>query len=77
MTKINYMVPDQDDSIIRTTEILLEEIGATGFFSSNGLMSFWLDTYTISNEPKCFTGEVFPFDVPQCHFHECGDSGSD
>ena len=40
-------------------------------------MSFWLDTYTISNEPKCFTGEVFPFDVPQCKFHECGDGGDD
>ena len=38
-------------------------------------MRWYYDTYTISKEPKCYTGDAFPFEVPQCKLRECDNFG--
>ena len=53
------------------TKTLFESVVWGGQTIVEAKMKWWMGTYTVSNEPKCFTGDAFPFEVPQCVLREC------
>lgn len=54
-------------------EGLREARGLTGLYDSNARVTWHYATYTKSNVPRCYTGDAFPFEVPQCNLAKEGD----
>lgn len=49
---------------------LVKQVGITGTYTSSATVKWHYDTYTKSNVPRCYTGDAFPFEVPQCGLKE-------
>ena len=72
MIKNKSLFVDEQDPVLFTSGILPNINENTGFnFGDGGKMRWFFDTYTVSNEQKCYNGEIFPYDVPNCELRHC------
>lgn len=49
---------------------LEETVGNTGNSITGAEIVWSYNTYTVSRVPKCYTGDAFPFEVPQCDLYK-------
>lgn len=50
-------------------DALEEAVGNTGNSVIGAEIIWFFDTYTVSRVPMCYTGDAFPFEVPQCKLY--------
>lgn len=56
---------------------IVESVGNTGNEIVAANLAWSYDTYTVSRVQRCYTGDAFPFEVPQCSLHLEDENGAE